>query len=38
LYRLIDGYFSAAMALNTTGLQRQARLLKATEDLNAVLV
>jgi hypothetical protein len=37
LYRLIDGYFSAAMALNTTGLQRQARLLKATEDLNAVL-
>ena len=37
LYRLIDGYFSAAMALNTAGLQRQARLLKATADLNAVL-
>jgi hypothetical protein len=37
LYRLIDGYFSAAMALNTGGLQRAARLLKATSDLNAVL-
>jgi hypothetical protein len=37
LYRLIDGYFSAAMALNTGGLQRPARLLKATADLNAVL-
>jgi hypothetical protein len=37
LYRLLDGYFSAAMALNTAGLQRQARLLKATSDLNAVL-
>jgi hypothetical protein len=37
LYRLIDGYFSAAMALNTGGLQRPVRLLKATTDLNAVL-
>ena len=37
LYRLLDGYFSAAMALNTVGLQRRARLLKATADLNAVL-
>ena len=37
LARLIDGYFSVAMALNTTGLQRQARLLKGTQDLNAVL-
>jgi hypothetical protein len=35
LYRLIDGYFSLAMALNTGGVQRQARLLKATSDLNA---
>jgi hypothetical protein len=38
LYRLIDGYFSVAMALNTRGVQRQARLLKATSDFNAVLV
>ncbi len=37
LYRLLDGYFSAAMALNTFGTQRQARLLKATADFNAVL-
>ena len=37
LYRLLDGYFSAAMAVNTGGLQRPARLLKATADLNAVL-
>ena len=37
LYRLIDGYFSAAMALNTGGIQRPARLLKATAELNAVL-
>ena len=36
-YRLLDGYFSAAMALNTSGAQRQARLLKATSDFNAVL-
>jgi hypothetical protein len=36
LYRLIDGYFSVAMALNTGGIQRPARLLKATADLNAV--
>ena len=38
LYRFIHGYFNAAMALNTTGLQRQGRLLRATEDFNAALV
>ena len=37
LYRLLDGYFSVAMAANTSGLQRRARLLKATLDFNAVL-
>ncbi len=37
LYRFIHGYFNAAMALNTTGLQRQGRLLRATEDFNAAL-
>jgi hypothetical protein len=37
LYRLIDGYFSAAMAVNTRGVQRRARLLKATAEFNAVL-
>jgi hypothetical protein len=37
LYRLIDGYFSVAMAVNTRGVQRRARLLKATADFNAVL-
>ncbi len=37
LYQLIDGYFSAAMAVNTTGTQRFARLLKATSEFNAVL-
>ena len=36
-YRFIRGYFNAAMALNTTGIQRQGRLLRATEDFNAVL-
>jgi hypothetical protein len=36
-YRVIHGYFNAAMALNTTGIQRQGRLLRATEDFNAVL-
>jgi hypothetical protein len=36
-YRFIHGYFNAAMALNTTGIQRQGRLLRATEDFNAVL-
>jgi hypothetical protein len=36
-YRVIHGYFNAAMALNTTGVQRQGRLLRATEDFNAVL-
>jgi len=34
-YRLIDGYFSVAMAVNTSGTQRRARLLKATQDFNA---
>ena len=37
LYQLIDGYFSAAMAVNTTGKQRAARLLKAIIAFNAVL-
>ncbi|MEO6002259.1 MAG: phosphotransferase [Opitutus sp.] len=37
LGHLIDAYFSVAMAVNTTGLQRQARLLKATSELNALL-
>jgi hypothetical protein len=37
IYRFIHGYFNAAMALNTAGLQRQGRLLRATEDFNAVL-
>jgi hypothetical protein len=37
LYALIDGYFSAAMAVNTRDTQRRARLLKATEAFNAVL-
>jgi hypothetical protein len=37
LYELIDGYFSAAMAVNTRGTQRRARLLKATVAFNAVL-
>ncbi|MEO7035415.1 MAG: hypothetical protein ABI548_15925 [Polyangiaceae bacterium] len=37
LYCLIDGYFSVAMAVNTSGVQRQARLLKATQDFNAAL-
>jgi hypothetical protein len=37
LYALIDAYFSLAMAVNTQGVQRRARLLKATADLNAVL-
>lgn len=37
LYGLIDGYFSAAMAVNTRSTQRRARLLKATADFNAVL-
>jgi hypothetical protein len=37
LYKFIHGYFNAAMALNTTGLQRQGRLLRATEDFNAGL-
>lgn len=36
-YRFIHGYFNAAMALNTSGLQRQGRLLRVTEDFNAVL-
>lgn len=37
LYALIDAYFSLAMAVNTHGVQRRARLLKATADLNTVL-
>lgn len=37
LYHFIHGYFNAAMALNTTGLQRQGRLLRAAEDFNAAL-
>lgn len=37
LYHFIHGYFNAAMALNTTGRQRQGRLLRATEDFNAAL-
>lgn len=37
VYRLIDGYFSVAMAVNTGGVQRRARLLKAAMDFNAVL-
>jgi len=37
LHALIDGYFSVAMAVNTSGNQRRARLLKATQDFNAVL-
>ena len=38
LYALIDGYFSVAMAVNTSGVQRCARLLKATLDFNAARV
>jgi hypothetical protein len=34
-YHLIDGYFSLAMAVNTSGVQRRARLLKATAEFNA---
>ncbi|NQU11832.1 hypothetical protein HQ590_13645 [bacterium] len=37
LARLIDGYFSIAMAVNTSGAQRRARLLKATAEFNGVL-
>ena len=36
-YQLIDGYFSVAMALNTSGKQRQARLLKAVVEFNEAL-
>lgn len=36
VYRLIDGYFSVAMAVNTGGAQRRARLLKAAIEFNAV--
>jgi hypothetical protein len=36
-YRLLDGYFSVAMAVNTGGVQRRARLLKATSDFNAAI-
>jgi hypothetical protein len=34
-FHVIDGYFSVAMAVNTSGTQRRARLLKATQDFNA---
>jgi hypothetical protein len=37
IYQLIDGYFSAAMAVNTSGMQQIARLLKATVAFNAAL-
>ncbi|MEO6568714.1 MAG: hypothetical protein ABIO94_08105, partial [Opitutaceae bacterium] len=37
LYELIDGYFSVAMAVNTSGTQRRARLLKATAAFHGVL-
>lgn len=37
LYELLDGYFSVAMAVNTHGTQRRARLLKATAAFHAVL-
>jgi hypothetical protein len=37
LFRIIDGYFSVAMAVNTAGLQRRARLLKATLDFNSAM-
>lgn len=37
LYCLLDGYFSVAMAVNTTGAQRKARLLKAAVEFNSVL-
>lgn len=36
-YRLIDGYFSVAMAVNTKGVQRRARLLKAAADFAAAV-
>jgi hypothetical protein len=36
-YHVIDGYFSVAMAANTAGAQRRARLLKATSDFNAAV-
>jgi hypothetical protein len=36
-YHLIDGYFSVAMAVNTTCVQRRARLLKATEDFDSAI-
>ncbi|MEM7143530.1 MAG: hypothetical protein AAF591_00250 [Verrucomicrobiota bacterium] len=37
LYHLLDGYFSIAMAVNTYGRQRPARLLKAVQDFNRAL-
>lgn len=36
-YQLLEGYFALVMALCTSGLQRQARLLKATIALNAAV-
>ncbi len=38
LYLLLDGYFSLAMAVNTTGNQQMARVLKGIVVLNAALV
>jgi hypothetical protein len=35
MYRLIAGYFSLVMAVNTAGIQRRARLLKATLDFDS---
>ncbi|MBI3830739.1 MAG: hypothetical protein HY291_14555 [Planctomycetes bacterium] len=36
VYRLLDAYFALVMALNTTGLLRWARVLKATECLGEI--
>lgn len=33
-YRLLEGYFGVVMAVNTTGPQRRARLLRATRAFN----
>ncbi|MEM7384988.1 MAG: phosphotransferase [Verrucomicrobiota bacterium] len=37
VYHLIDGYFSLAMALNTSGRHQQARVLKAIQCFGAVV-
>ncbi len=36
VHRLLDGYFSLIMAVNTGGVQRRGRLLKAVLDFDAV--